>query len=163
VWLGGKVTGVLTRDPVPPECNVIMIATGTGLAPYVSMMRTSLAEETKRRFVVVHGARHSWELGYSAEMLALQHLSPRFDYIPIISRPKEEPVPWQGFVGYCQDVWKDSILGDLLGRRPDPGDAHIFLCGNPSMIEEMAGLVAADGFVEHSRKSPGQVHMEKYW
>jgi ferredoxin--NADP+ reductase len=140
-----------------------MIATGTGLAPYVSMMRTSLAEETRRHFLIIHGARHSWELGYAGELISLQRICPRFDYIPIISRPDEEPVPWQAFVGYCLDIWKKPVVGDLLGRRPTPDDAHIFLCGNPAMVEEMSVLLAADGFREHTRKSPGQIHAEKYW
>ena len=96
-------------------------------------------------------------------MIALQRLSPRFEYIPLISRPDEEPIAWQGYVGYCQDVWKRNYIGDLWGKRPTPEDTHILLCGNPAMIEDMFKLLGADGFREHTRKAPGQVHAEKYW
>ena len=118
---------------------------------------------TGRRFAVVHGARHSWDLGYQAELLTLQRMCPRFDYLPIISRPKEEPVQWGGRVGYCQDIWTDRIIDQLWGFRPAPANTHVFLCGNPAMIEEMLQLLGEDGFREHRTRSPGQVHLEKYW
>ena len=163
VWLGRKVTGLFTLESVPAECHVIMIATGTGLAPYVSMMRTRLAEQEQRRLVVVHGARHSWDLGYMSEMMTFQRFCPQFDYLPVISRPKEEPIEWQGLVGHCQDVWKNGLIDERLGFRPSPETTHIFLCGNPGMIRDTLEMLEADGFREHTRKSPGQMHTEKYW
>ena len=163
VWLGRKITGMFTLDSVPSDRNVVLIATGTGLAPYVSMMRTVLTEQPERRFVVVHGARHSWDLGYQAEMYSFARLCPRFDYIPLISRPKEELIPWGGLVGHCQDVWTRCMIDDLWGFRPSPADTHFFLCGNPDMIVDLRTLLEADGFREHLHRSPGQVHMEKYW
>jgi ferredoxin--NADP+ reductase len=163
VWLGRKITGIFTLESVPPDCHIIMIATGTGLAPYVSMMRTVLAQPTQRRFVVVHGARHSWDLGYAAEMISFKRLRSQFEYLPLVSRPEEEPVPWRGLVGHCQDVWKDRHIDRLWGSRPKPEDTHVFLCGNPGMIEEMLSLLTSEGFRQHQRRSPGQVHTEKYW
>lgn len=163
LWLGRKITGMFTLDSVPPECHVIMFATGTGLAPYVSMMRSALAEQPARRFAVVHGARHSWELGYREEMITLHRFCREFEYIPIVSRPKEEPIPWGGLAGHCQDVWTRHVIDEVWGFSPIPETTHIFLCGNPAMIRDVIELLAADGFREHSRKSPGQIHTEKYW
>jgi ferredoxin--NADP+ reductase len=163
VWLGHKITGMFTLDSVPPESNVILFATGTGIAPYVSMLRTFLSSQAQRRFAVVQGARHSWDLGYQSEMISLEGVCPHFDYVPIISRPNEEPVPWGGRTGYCQDVWKNRVIDELWGFRPTPDNTHIFLCGNPAMIQDMLQLVGQDGFQEHTKKSPGQVHLEKYW
>jgi ferredoxin--NADP+ reductase len=163
VWLGRKITGVFTLEETPEDAHVILLATGTGIAPYMSMMRTILTPQANRRFAVVHGARHSWDLAYQAELVALQRLSPQFDYVPIISRPKEEPAPWGGMIGYCQDVWNKRIIDRLWGFQPMPGNTHIFLCGNPSMIEDMLRLLATEGFQEHTKKTPGQVHLERYW
>jgi ferredoxin--NADP+ reductase len=163
LWLGHKITGMFTLDSVPPECHIIMFATGTGLAPYVSMMRTVLAAHPARRFAVVHGARHSWELGYRDEMMAFHRFCPEFEYVPIVSRPREEPIPWGGLVGHSQDVWTRRVIDQLWGFSPSPENTHIFLCGNPAMIQDMIQLLAAEGFHEHSRRSPGQVHTEKYW
>ncbi|MHC4403633.1 MAG: ferredoxin--NADP reductase [Planctomycetota bacterium] len=163
LWLGRKITGMFTLNSVPEECNVVLLSTGTGVAPYVSMVRTFLTSQTDRRFAVVHGARHSWDLGYQPEMIALARVCPHLDYVPIISRPQEEPTPWPGQVGYCQDVWNDGVVDDLWGFRPNAENTHVFLCGNPAMIEDMLVLLERDGFREHKKKAPGQVHLEKYW
>jgi ferredoxin/flavodoxin---NADP+ reductase len=163
VAIGRKITGMFTLSQVPAESNVVLLATGTGIAPYMSMIRTSLSVDSPRRFAVIHGARHSWDLGYHAELMSLAHVCPQFTYLPMVSRPDEEPVAWGGKTGYCQDVWTGRVLDDLWGFPLRPANTHVFLCGNPAMIEYMVSLLAEEGFQEHSRKSPGQVHTEKYW
>jgi ferredoxin--NADP+ reductase len=161
--MGRKVTGMFTLSQVPADQHVVLIATGTGVAPYMSMIRTSLSADSPRRIAVIHGARHSWDLGYHAELMSLAHICPKLTYIPVVSRPNEEPVPWGGKSGHCQDIWTTRQLNDLWGLHLDPGNTHVFLCGNPAMIEQMVGILGTEGFREHSRKTPGQVHTEKYW
>ena len=163
VFLGPKITGRFTLDEVPPEANVVMLSTGTGIAPYMSMLRTMLTQETRKRMAVVHGARHSWDLGYRDELIALGRISPVLAYIPIISRPGEEPAAWSGRTGYVQNVWTEGILDEAWGFHPTPADTHVLLCGNPAMIEEMEVILQQEGFAEHKRRSPGQYHLERYW
>jgi len=163
VWLGRKTTGTFTLDTVDGDQNLILFATGTGLAPYISMIRSVLTGDGDRRFAVVHGARHSWDLGYQSELMALAELCDWFDYIPVVSRPRQEPVPWGGKTGYCQEVWKTRLIDQFWQFRPTPENTHIFLCGSPGMIEAMLWLLAEERFREHTKKSPGQVHLEKYW
>ncbi len=162
IWLGPRVTGMFTLDQVVPGKNVVMIATGTGLAPYISMMTSELTCGSPRRYAVLHGAYHSWDLGYRSELLALQHLCKNFSYIATIDRPEDEPVPWVGQMGWVQDLWKNGVVAKVLGFQPTPADTDIFLCGNPAMIDEMVGILSKDGFYEHSRKTPGQIHIERY-
>ena len=76
LWLGPKITGRFTLDEVPGDANLVLIATGTGLAPYMSMLRTMLPECGERRIAVLLGARHSWDLGYQAELVTMDRLSP---------------------------------------------------------------------------------------
>src|SRR5664279_3756914 len=64
LFLGPKASGMFTIDRIPPGRAVLLIATGTGLAPYMSMLRTLLVNDSSRPFVVLHGARYSWDLGY---------------------------------------------------------------------------------------------------
>jgi ferredoxin--NADP+ reductase len=163
IFLGKKITGVFTLDQAPPDANLVLISTGTGLAPYISMLRTQLAADNRRRVVVIHGARHSWDLGYQAELVALASLCPHFDYIPLVSRPAEEPIPWNGRTGYCQDVWKDRVIDRLWGIKSTPENTRIFLCGNPAMIEDLLVLLGEEGFRKHTRREPGEIYMEKYW
>ncbi len=163
LWLGKKITGRFTLDRVPDGKDVVLMSTGTGLAPYMSMLRTLLLSSENRRFTVVHGARHSWDLGYRSELVAMARLTPNLVYLPSITRPHEELIPWTGVTGYLQELWKTGKVAAAIGEQPTPENTHLFLCGNPSMIEEALAVLAEDGFKEHNRRQPGQVHVEKYW
>lgn len=163
IWLGQKITGMFTFDQIPADKNVVMIATGTGLAPYMSMLSTHLMCGGTRRFAVLHGARHSWDLGYRSQLMTLEHLCPNFTYIPTISRAQGEPAPWPGPVGYVQDLWRDGVIDRTWGFCPAPENTHVFLCGSPSMIDETVAMLGQEGFKEHTKKEPGEIHVERYW
>lgn len=163
LWLSPKISGMFTLNEVPPDKHVVFIGTGTGLAPYMSMLRTHLVCGSGPRFGVLHGARHSWDLGYRGELMTLQRLCNNFTYIPTISRASEETAPWGGASGYIQDLWRSDPLTSRWGFRPSPQDTHMFLCGNPSMIEDMVEMLAQDGFREHKPRRPGELHVERYW
>jgi ferredoxin/flavodoxin---NADP+ reductase len=163
LWLGPKITGLFTLDQVPAGADLVMVATGTGLAPYMSMLRTHLEAGTPRRVAVIHGARHSWDLGYRGELMAYAQRFEPFTYLPIVSRPGEENPPWAGPVGRVQDLWCSGAVACAWGLPPSPENTHVLLCGNPAMIEDMVALLGRQGFQEHTRAAPGQVHAEKYW
>jgi ferredoxin/flavodoxin---NADP+ reductase len=163
LWLGPRITGTFTLKDVPDGQHVVMVATGTGLAPYMSMLRTELTAGGPRKWAVLVGARHSWDLGYTSELTMMQKLTPAMNYLPIVSRPKEEVVPWSGAVGHVQSLWTGGAVERALGFKPTPKDTHVFLCGSPGMITEMTELLQAEGFQEHAPRSPGQIHAEKYW
>lgn len=163
VWLGPRITGTFTLDEAPPEADLVLVATGTGLAPYMSMLRTALPACNGRRWAVLLGARHSWDLGYHAELMTMQSLCPRFCYLPTISRPGEEVVPWNGHVGYVIDLWRNRILEKMWEKRPNVATTRIFLCGNPAMIDDMCRELGHEGFSEHSRTNPGEIFVERYW
>lgn len=164
-WLGPNVTGHFTLGDVPPEADLYLIATGTGLAPHISMLKEQLANpESKRRMVIVHGARHAWDLGYRPELEVLARKYERVAYIPSITRPGEDG-SWAGETGYIQAQLQDGRLERLSGIPLDPANTHVFLCGNPAMIETATSYLVERGFSEWSkRKNPeGTVHSEKYW
>lgn len=166
LWLSGKFSGVFTLTDVPGDADVALVATGTGLAPYMSMLRTLLECGGPRRYAVIHGARHSWDLGYRSELETMDRCCPNFAYLPVISRPGEEPGGWCGPMGYVQDVWPGAAGAQgtpPLGFVPEPGKTHVFLCGNPGMIETMCGLLERDGFREQKAGHPGTLHVERYW
>ena len=163
LWLGPKITGMFTLKEIPAEKDLVMVATGTGLAPYMSMLHTEIGPPDGRRVALLLGARHSWDLGYSRELFTIQRDSPRLTVLRIVSRPKEEKQPWTGHVGHVQSLWTGSALVDAWGRRPTPQDTHVLLCGNPAMIDDMTKLLAGEGFKLHEKRDPGQIHTEKYW
>lgn len=163
IWMSPKFTGMFTLDRVPADQHVVFVATGTGIAPYMSMIRTHLGDDPDRRFAVLHGARNSRDLGYRAELVYTKQRHKNFTYIPIISEPENETRPWPGPTGFLQDFWATRPLDRIWGFRPSPENTHVFLCGNPLMIQNMIPALESEGFTEHSKKTPGQIHTEKYW
>lgn len=163
LFLGKKTTGLFTFRELPEEVNVILMATGTGLAPYMSMVRTYLATHAKRRYAIIHGARHSWDLGYQSELHTLNNLFDNFNYYPIISRPKEELVEWTGHTGYVQDIWNRKLIEKDWGMEITPNNTHFFLCGNPAMITQVTESLIQHGYMEFNRRTGGEIHCEKYW
>jgi len=161
VFLSPKATGMFTLDQVARDQHLVFIATGTGLAPYMSMIRTHVEAGGPRKVFVIHGARNSWDLGYRAELFHLQRFAPNFTYLPVIDHPDEEAVPWKGQTGYAQDAWRQGVVERAWGFKPSPANSHIFLCGNPRMLEAMREILAKEGFSLHSRQAPGQVHLEE--
>jgi ferredoxin--NADP+ reductase len=162
VWLSPKATGLFTLDQVPGDKHIIMVATGTGLAPYISMLTSQMLCGDAKRYAVLHGAFHSWDLGSRSELLSLQHLCRNFTYVATIDRPEDEPVPWGGQTGWVQDLWRKGVVAEGWGFTPTPANTHVFLCGNPLMIEEMVDLLKDEGFREHTPKQEGEIHAERF-
>lgn len=163
IWLSKKAVGHFTFQDVPDNDNIVLIANGTGLAPFMSMLGSHLELATGRKVALIHGVRNSRDLGYRSILMAMQHLRSAFTYLPVVSRPGQEPVPWKGATGHVQDIWKGGALERAWGFRPSPQNTHVFLCGSPQMITSMTDLLMLDGFAEHSKRTPGQVRSEKYW
>ena len=161
IYMSQKPTGMFTLDEVDENKNVILIATGTGVAPYMSMLRTD-ALHRKGSLVVIQGAANSWDLGYYSELKLLSSMFPKFTYYPTITDPAKEPAGWSGDVRFIQDIWKDEKFKEIIKFDPKPENTHIFLCGNPIMINGMKELLFGLDFKDHSRKSPGQIHAEEF-
>ena len=162
VFLGPKASGMFTLDRVAPGRSVVLIATGTGLAPYISMLRTMLMHETERKFVVLHGARYTWDLGYRGELETLARMRPNFTYIPSITRPDQDP-HFHGRTGRIQTLIDQGTLEQDSGMKLDPANTDVFLCGNPEMVKVVKAQLESKGFVAGDNKNPGNIHIEEYW
>ncbi len=162
LFLGRKASGLFTLDRVAAEKEVILIATGTGLAPYMSMLRTLLMNDAERKFVVLHGARHSWDLGYRGELESLARIRPNLTYVPAITHPERDP-HFQGRSGRIQALVEAGIIGESSGLPLDPTRVEVLLCGNPGMIDAVKALLQARGFVPDQGKQSGTIHAEEYW
>lgn len=162
IWLSPKATGMFTLDRVADGKAIALVATGTGLAPYMSMLRTMLVRESSRRIVVLHGARYSWDLGYRGELESLSRLRPNLTYIPSITRPERDP-HFSGKTGRVQVLLASGVAEEQAGIVLDPGKTDVFLCGNPDMIRDAREMLEARGYeVDKGRKS-GTLHFEEYW
>jgi ferredoxin--NADP+ reductase len=153
-----RCKGLFLRETPVSGHDHLLVATVTGIAPFVSFLRTLRRREQRgewaagSRMVLLQGASVSAELGYAEEMGRLQGEVEWFTYIPTISRPWLDP-GWPGEVGRVEDVVRkhaDSL--DLV-----PGGASTFICGNPQMIDNVKGAMRRRGFEDAA------VHEEQYW
>ncbi|MBI4467351.1 MAG: ferredoxin--NADP reductase [Acidobacteria bacterium] len=150
--------GRFTLDTQSGHKNHFLVATVTGLAPYVSMVRTAQRDWKEGKFPAQHhlyilqGASRSWELGYREEMEGHAKEVPWLTYIPTISRPWEDK-EWKGEVGRCEDILRK--YSDQFGLAP--GNTTAYLCGHPEMIEKAKGILQRRGFLKESLRE------EQYW
>jgi ferredoxin/flavodoxin---NADP+ reductase len=158
VYMRKKAKGIFNVDVKSGHTQHFLISTVTGIAPYVSMVRT-LAKDLKEgrleqpfRLVVLQGVSRSDEFGYDKEMQAVAEEHPWLTYIPTISRPWEDP-EWRGERGRVDDLVRK--YADNLGLTPET--TTIYLCGNPGMIVNARDMLRRCGFEQTSIKE------ETYW
>lgn len=155
IFAQAKVTGTFTLEGVGPEHNLVLVSTGTGLAPFMSMVRTDETWSGSRSVTIIHGVRYPQDFAYTDELDALMaRQAARFRYLPIASRAPES---WSGRHGRVQRLFEDGSI--VLNPEQD----RVFLCGNPAMIEDLERELCQRGYTLHSKKSPGNLHVEKYW
>ncbi len=158
-------TSSFTHDWPTFHPHLIFIATGTGLAPYMSMLRDSEGSDPSwASATLLHSVRHAEDLAYRDELAALAALDGfRFTYIPTVTRPRPE-AGWTGHVGRLQPLLEPDRYAELTnGRSIRPEDTHIYLCGNPEMIQSLREMFEAQGFTRHTTNTPGNFHFESYW
>jgi len=142
-----------------PACDVLwLVATGTGLGPFLSMLRAGSGLDRFSQLVVVHGAPSRDRLAHAEEVRALT-AARGARYVPCVSR--EEP-PAGGLGGRITDALTSGTLEAAASLRVDER-AHVLLCGNPSMIDDMVQLLRQRGLEKHRRRAPAHFNFEKYW
>ena len=162
VFIGKKVVGMFTLKEVPEHHDLVLVATGTGLAPYISMLRSRYQFDTGRRTVVVHGSRVSYDLGYRHEVEGLASRFEGFTYLPVIDMPERDSA-WTGATGFVNRFFDDGTVERALGHEISPENTSVFLCGNPYMVDGMTNYLEDLDFQKHSRRQPGQLFVEEFW
>ncbi|MEO0651843.1 MAG: ferredoxin--NADP reductase [Planctomycetota bacterium] len=159
----GKFTlASLPEAPAPAERDLVMVSTGTGLAPFQSMLRRFDGQGLWRRFVMINGVRIESDLGYREELERKHSDDEGFVYLPLCSREPEGGA-WRGLRGRVQEALAPAMYEELVGAPLDPASCQVMLCGNPDMIDTLEADLGERGFKRHRRKEPGQLHLERYW
>lgn len=154
-----KAAGSFTLEHAPDASTLWLIGTGTGLAPYIAMLRTEAPWERYKKIVAVHGVRYSRDLAYLEELAEYSSRnSGQFTYVPVVSR---EDCP-QGLTGRITTCIENGSLECKAGA-PFSKDCAIMLCGNPDMLNDCESLLAAREIHKHKAKTPGQIVIERYW
>lgn len=146
--------GRFTLDLKSGRKNHLLLSTVTGVAPFISYVRT-LYQDWKKNSMpadlnvfMIQGASRSWEFGYQAEMAGVGAEAPWLKYVPTISRHWED-MAWAGETGRVEDVLrKYADQWNLSGK-----DTTAYLCGRPEMIENAAGILARRGWDKRAMQS----------
>lgn len=155
-----KGTGSFTLEKTPDAKHLWLIATGTGLAPYIAMLRTDEPWERYEKIVVVHGARQNSDLAYQEELHQhAERYGDRFAYVPALSR-EDVPGTLRGRIPQCLE---NGSLEATAQCTFSAAESAVMLCGNPAMLDEMEDRLGGLGLTKHRRKTPGQIVVERYW
>ena len=145
--------GRFTLDTASGHTNHLLLATVTGVAPFVSFVRSLYRQWKDAKFEGVHklflldGASRSWELAYREELTRFAAQVPWLTYVPTVSRPWEDK-SWRGETGRVDDLVRKYT--DSWGLSP--ADTCAYLCGHPSMIENTKGILKRRGWESEAVK-----------
>ena len=160
VWVERKPQGFFTLAYVPTCRELWLVATGTGLGPFIAILRSEEVWNRFERIVVVHGVRSASHLSYAAELNALSSAHHgRLTYTPLVSGGGAG----SALPGRVTTAVADGSLEARVGFSLDPERCHLMLCGNPDMILELTALLALRGLRKHRVRTPGHITVEKYW
>lgn len=160
VLVGPKGAGFFTLEQVPDADSLWMLATGTALGPFLSMLKTDEPWNRFRDLVLVHAVRHAEELTYRDTIRGFQERDPaRFKYVPFVSREHSDVA----LPGRVTTALESGLLQQHTGLPMTPADSQVMLCGNPDMVRDCQNLLAEQGFEPNTRKQKGHVTTENYW
>ena len=166
IYLGRKPTGTLVADALIPGRRLFLLSTGTGLAPWMSIIRDPDTYDRFEQVVVVHSVRRVSDLAYREALEGLLADDPLVDeqakaqlsYIPTVTREDFHTT------GRIEKLMTDGVLfqGKIgAPARFDPEHDRMMLCGSMAMIKETAAMLDGFGFTEGSNAKPGEYVIER--
>ncbi|GAB3378116.1 ferredoxin--NADP reductase [Azotobacter armeniacus] len=157
--------GFLTLERFPGGRDLWLLATGTGLGPFLSILRDPEVWQRFEHILLVHSVRTAGELAYREQIGELparmqpQGAREQLRYLPLVTR-EEVPGTLQGRITALLD---SGELERAAGLALDPTYSRLMLCGNPQMIKDCRALLKARNLQLSLSRQPGQVAVENYW
>ena len=160
IWVKQKANGFFSLNEVPQGKDLWMLGTGTGIAPFFSILNT---EEPWNRFeniILVQAVRGECDLRYQEllQSLADQYGS-RFHYKAFVSREEIQDT----IHGRIPQAIAQGQLESNVGNEFSLERSQIMLCGNPDMVKDTVEALKNRGFSKNRRRTPGQITVENYW
>lgn len=160
LYVASNPAGFLVLSELPDAETLWLVSTGTGIAPFLSILRPAAPRQRYRSIVLVHAARFARELVYRElvdDFIAAYRGS--FRYVTLVSR---ETAPG-ALAGRVPAAIRDGRLEQAAGLALAPETSQVMLCGNPGMLRDAAAALAARGMKKHRRRAPGHVTTEAFW
>jgi len=158
--IGPNGNGFLILNEIPEVENIWMLATGTGIGPYLSILRTEESWNKFKKVVLVHAVRYAKELTYQKTISELKEkYGERFIYVTYVSREDTK----NSLKGRIPESIASGALQQKTGIEIFPKNSHVMLCGNPAMVKDTTIQLKNIGLKKHRRSSPGHITTENYW
>jgi ferredoxin/flavodoxin---NADP+ reductase len=158
LYVASNPAGFLVLREVP-DCETLwLVATGTGIAPFLSILRTEAPWQRFRNVVLVHAARYGKELVYQDTVSDLSKKT-AFRYVSFVSRERHPG----SLEGRIPAAIADGRLEKAAGVALDAASSHVMLCGNPQMLKDAQAALMARGMRKHRRRNPGHITVESFW
>ncbi|OOC10176.1 MULTISPECIES: ferredoxin--NADP reductase [Thioalkalivibrio] len=160
VELMPRATGFFTLNEIPDGRDLWLLSTGTGIGPFLSILKTDEPWERFENIRLVHAVRHAEELTYQDTIARFSERDPeRFQYIPFVSR-EAHPGAIQGRI---TTALSEGELEAQAGIDFAPEHSQVMLCGNPDMVSETQSMLRERGLEKNRRRKPGHLTTESYW
>jgi ferredoxin--NADP+ reductase len=164
IILKTKPTGTLVLDALSPGKRLYLFSTGTGIAPFASLIRDLETYERFEEIILTHTCRSAAELAYGEKLVA------EFRADPLIGREVEsqlrhytsvtqEPYPRQGRI--TDLITSGKLFEDLELESLDPARDRVMICGSMGLNTDLRKIVEAAGFTEGANSRPGEYVLEK--
>jgi len=164
ILVGRKATGTLITGNLMPGKRLLLLSTGTGLAPFASLIKDPEVYESYETIVLAHGCRQVSELAYGEHLVEglREHeflgplLKEKLLYYPTVTR---EPFRNRGRI--TDLIASGEMFSDLDLPGLDRETDRVMLCGSPGMLEDLHAMFMARGFIEGNHSTPGHFVIEK--
>lgn len=159
VLVSDNPSGFLTISEVPQCKHLWMIATGTGIGPFLAILKSSAAWEKFDKIMLCYSVSYAQELAYQDRIGQIAEArGEQFRYLPIVTREK---LP--GSLGKrVPTVMRDGSLEQIAGVSINAEDSHVMMCGSSDMITDVSAELVAREMKKHRRRDPGHFTTEKY-
>jgi ferredoxin/flavodoxin---NADP+ reductase len=159
IFVSSRANGFLTVDEVPECKHLWLLATGTGVGPFLSILKSENVWQRFKKVVLAYSVRDLSELSYYEQISAIENLhGEQFVFVPFVTREEVE--------GAIQQRIPQSIEDGSLEKRAvitiNENDSHIMMCGNSEMISSVSECLEKRGLRKHRRREPGHFTSEKY-
>jgi len=160
VFLAPTPSGLFVLSAVPDAETLWLLATGTGIGPYVSMLKTEAPWRRFGQVILVHSVRHANELSYGDALAALEREHPKQLRVVRLTSREEAAGALSGRIA---ETIADRRLEKAAGRELSPKSSQVMICGSPKAIGEITEALAPRGMRRHRRREPGHICVENYW
>ncbi len=159
IYVTHRANGFLTIDEVPESRHLWLLATGTGVGPFLSILKTQKPWQRFEKIVLAYSVRTVSELSYQQQISELQQQHPQqFVYAPFVTREAMTGARQQRIPQSIEDGSLEQQTGLIINEK----DSHVMMCGNSEMISSVSKCLEKRGMRKHRRREPGHITTEKY-